>query len=153
MGDILAAVYECSQGRGLLLEVFPDRLTPEECLSVLYYMSHGEFQELIWAGLPRPNEAWIVHKHGFAFESHSDVALVWGPTGPYVLSIFVYREGWMDWGSSNTAMKTVSRIVWNYFEFQRTQMGAESPAYFVLKPPPGYTKLHDYIKVASTGYE
>ncbi len=153
MGDILAAIYECGQGRGLLLEVFPDRFTPEECLSILYYMSHDEFQEMIWAGLPRPNESWIVHKHGFAYESHSDVALVWGPTGPYVLSIFVFREGWMDWGSSNRAMKTVSRIVWNYFEFQRAQEGIETPPYFVLKPPPGYTKLHDYIKVASTGYE
>lgn len=153
MGDMLVAIYECSQGRGLLLEVYPEQLTPQECQSILYYMSHDEFQELIWAGLPRPDEAWIVHKHGFAFESHSDVALVWGPTGPYVLSIFLYREGWMDWDTSNTTMKTVSRIVWNYFEFRRLQQGSETPPYFVLKPPPGYTKLHDYIKVASTGYK
>lgn len=152
MGRTLAAIYECTQGRGLLIETFGDRLTPDECMSILFYMSHDEFQELVWAGLPRPENAWIVHKHGFAYESHSDVALVWGPTGPYVISIFLFREGWMDWFNSNTAMKTISRITWNYFDFQRQQMGITTPEAFILEPPPGYTKLHDYIKVASTGF-
>lgn len=153
MGRTLAAIYQCTQGRGLLIETFGDRITPDECLSILYYMSHDEFQEMVWAGLPRPESAWIVHKHGFAYESHSDVALVWGPTGPYVISIFLWRDGWMDWFNSNTAMKTISRITWNFFEFQREQAGMMTPAAFILEPPPGYTKLHDYIKVASTGFQ
>lgn len=152
MGRTLAAVYNCTQGHGLLIETFGDSITPEECLALLYYMSHDEFQELVWAGLPRPENAWIVHKHGFAFESHSDVALVWGPTGPYVISIFLFREGWMDWFNSNNTMKTISRITWNFFEFQRQRTGATTPEAFILEPPPGYTKLHQYIKVASTGF-
>jgi beta-lactamase class A len=152
MGRILAAVYQCSQGRGLLLETFRDTITPDECLTELFYMTHDEFQELVWAGLPRPEKAWIVHKHGFAYESHSDVALVWGPTGPYVISIFLYRQGWMDWLNSNTTMKTISRITWNFFDFQRQQSGMTTPAAFILEPPPGYSKLHEYPKVASTGY-
>jgi beta-lactamase class A len=152
MGRTMAAIYQCTQGRGLLIETFGDRITPDECLTLLFYMSHDEFQELVWAGLPRPENAWIVHKHGFAFESHSDVALVWGPTGPYVISIFLWREGWMDWFNSNTAMKTISRITWNFFDFQRQQQGLSTPAAFILEPPPGYTELHDYIKVASTGF-
>lgn len=152
MGRIMAAVYDCSQGRGLLIETFGDAITPDECLTQLFYMTHDEFQELVWAGLPRPESAWIVHKHGFAFESHSDVALVWGPTGPYVISIFLYRENWLDWVSSNTAMKTVSRITWNFFDFQREHLGMSTPEAFTLEPPPGYTELHPYIKVASTGF-
>ena len=152
MGRTLAAIYDCTQGHGLLIETYGDRITPDECMTILFYMSHDEFQELVWAGLPRPEKAWIVHKHGFAFESHSDVALVWGPTGPYVLSIFLFREGWMDWFNSNTAMKTISRITWNFFEFQRQQTGASTPTAFILEPPPGYTEIHPYIKVASTGF-
>jgi beta-lactamase class A len=152
MGRTMAAIYACTQGRGLLIDTFGERITPDECLAILFYMSHDEFQELVWAGLPRPENAWIVHKHGFAYESHSDVALVWGPTGPYVISIFLWREGWMDWFNSNTAMKTISRITWNFFDFQREQMGMETPAAFILEPPPGYTELHQYIKVASTGF-
>jgi hypothetical protein len=152
MGRILAAVYECSQGRGLLLQTFGGAITPDECLTELFYMTHDEFQELVWGGIPRPANAWIVHKHGFAFESHSDVALVWGPTGPYILSIFLYRQGWMDWFHSNTAMKTISRITWNFFEYQARQTGKQTPEPFVLQPPPGYSAVHQYVKVASTGY-
>ncbi len=152
MGLTLAAIYECTQGRGLLITTFGDTITPDECLSLLFYMSHDEFQELVWAGLPRPESAWVVHKHGFAYESHSDVALIWGPTGPYVISIFLYRDGWMDWLNSNGTMKTISRITWNFFDFQREQLGITTPTPFVLEPPPGYRELHQYIKVASTGY-
>jgi hypothetical protein len=152
MGRTMAAIYECTQGRGLLIDTFGGSITPDECLTELFYMSHDEFQELVWAGLPRPENAWIVHKHGFAFESHSDVALVWGPTGPYVISIFLHSDGWMDWQNSNSTMKTISRITWNFFDFQRQQLGKTTPAAFILEPPAGYTELHQYIKVASTGF-
>lgn len=154
MGRILSAIYQCTLDEGLLIERYPGEITPDECRAILYYMSHDEFQELIWAGLPRPASAWIVHKHGFAFESHSDVALVWGPTGPYVLSIFLYRKGWMDWENSNSTMKTVSRIVWNYFEQRSEQLGLNHPEPVVLTPPPGYVPVKDeYIRVASTGFQ
>lgn len=153
MGRILSAIYHCAQGSGLLIERYPGEITPDECASILYYMSHDEFQELIWGGLPQLHDAWVVHKHGFAFESHSDVALVWGPTGPYVLSVFLFRAGWMDWGTSNDAMQAVSRITWNFFEFQKDQLGLKAVEPGVLTPPPGYIAVKDeYIPVASTGY-
>ena len=68
-------------------ERFANTITPEECMQVLFYMTHDQFRELAWGGLPELNSQWILHKHGFAFESHSDVALVWGANGPYVISI------------------------------------------------------------------
>jgi hypothetical protein len=58
----------------------------------------------------------------------------------------------MDWLTSNSAMKTISRITWNFFEFQREHSGVPTPEAFILEPPPGYTELHQYIKVASTGF-
>jgi hypothetical protein len=105
-------------------------------------MSHDEFQELIWGGLPRPKTAWIVHKHGFVNEAHSDLALVWGPTGPYVISVYLWRRGWMDWETSNSTMNEVSRIVWNYFQFKADVEGIDpvEPPYFEL--PPNYAPIH-----------
>ncbi|MDI9549822.1 MAG: serine hydrolase [Chloroflexota bacterium] len=154
MGRILSAIYQCTLGEGVLVERYPDEITPDECSAILFYMSHDEFQELIWAGLPHPADAWIVHKHGFAFESHSDVALVWGPSGPYVLSIFLFRKGWMDWGTSNSTMKSISRIVWNFFEQRQDQMQLDAPEPVVLTPPAGYAPIKDeYISVASTGFQ
>jgi len=127
MGHLLTAIYDCWQGNGLLYRTFGTALTSQECESILFYMGHDEFQELLWAGLPEPRTAWIVHKHGFAFESHSDVALVWGPPG-------------------NRAMKDISRITWNYFAFQQQHEAAqgeasESKSPIVLQPPPAYVAL------------
>ena len=141
MGQILTDIYHCTEGRGKLLEIFSDTLTPDECRYILFYLGRDEFEELLWSGLPRPGEAWILHKHGFAFESHSDVALVWGPTGPYVISIFLYRPGWMDWPTSNTAMKDVSRITWNFFEFRAQLAGEDPPPPMELTPPPAYVPV------------
>jgi hypothetical protein len=154
MGRMLSAIYECSLDKGILVERYPGEITPEECSSILYYLSHDEFQEMLWAGLPNVAEAWILHKHGFAFESHSDVALIWGPSGPYVLSVFLYRSGWMDWATSNSTLKAISRITWSFFEFQKEQQGLEPVEPIILSPPSGYVPIKDeYIKVASTGFQ
>ncbi len=153
MGEILSAIYQCMQGTGLLLERYGTTITPDECETILFYMTHDEFQELIWGGLPDKHQRWIVHKHGFAFESHSDVALIWGPAGPYVLSIFFYRSGWMDWATSNSRMQGISRGIWRFYEFQQTLLDEEAPPMPFLKPPPGYQKLKEYLPVISSGGE
>ncbi len=141
MGEFLSAIYRCSLGEGLYFEVFPADFTPDECEAILFYMSHDQFRELIWAGVPDKNNVWLVHKHGFANETHSDVALIWGPTGPYVISVFLYRPVWMDWPTSNTAMKALSRITWRFFEFKAQQEGITPP------PPPQLTPPANYIPV------
>ena len=138
MGRLLAEIYRCTQGEGKLLEVYAGDLTPEECKTILFYLSHDEFTELIWAGLPRPDDAWIVHKHGFVNDAHSDLALIWGPTGPYILSVYLYRRGWMDWETSNAAMKEISRIVWSYFAFQQELQEITPPEPLVLEAPANY---------------
>lgn len=153
MGRLLAAIYECTLGKGILIKQYGDTLTPDECDTILFYMTHDEFQEMLWAGLPDVQNAWIVHKHGFAFESHSDVALIWGPTGPYVVSFFVFRSGWMDWATSNSRMKGVSRATWRFFEFRQSAHDLASPKPPTLLPPPGYVKLHEYVPVVSRGEE
>ena len=153
MGRLLAAIYQCTLGQGILIETYGDTITPDECSTILFYMSHDEFQEMLWAGLPNPKDAWIVHKHGFAYESHSDVALIWGPTGPYVVSFFVFRSGWMDWATSNSRMKGVSRATWRFFEFRRENEKLTTPPAPILVPPPGYEAIHEYVPVASRGGE
>lgn len=153
MGRLLAEIYRCTQGDGLLLETFGDDFTPEECEYILFYMSHDEFRELIWAGLPKPDSTWIVHKHGFVNEAHSDAALIWGPTGPYVLTVYLFRPGWMDWTTSNGNMKEISRIVWNFFQFKAQQEGIDPPAPPTLVPPPNYVPVNTYRSVASSSWE
>ncbi len=139
MGRTLAAIYECSLGRGIFIETFPDEIQPEECASMLFYLTHNAFQELLWGGLPDPAQRDIVHKHGFTNQDHSDVALIWGPAGPYVLSLYLYRPVWMDWQTSNSTMYNVSRIVWRFYE----QIAANSDRSYV--PPPEFLPPEGYV--------
>lgn len=138
IGRILAGIFECAQGGGIFLETFPLEITPSECRSVLFYLSHNDFPEMIWGGLPEPAERTILHKHGFSFEQHGDVAIVWGPAGPYVLSFFLYRPGWLDWSISNGTMYNVSRITWRFFEEVAQRTGRSSQPPLNLSEPIGY---------------
>lgn len=149
MGQMLTAIYECTQDEGILRATYANEITPEECRQILFYMTHDQFQELVWGGLPDVKNAWIIHKHGFAYESHSDLALVWGPTGPYVIAIFLHRAGWMDWGTSNSNMTAISRLTWRFFEFQRDQLQLSRSEPLVLAPPPGYVKITNYVPTAA----
>ncbi len=165
MGRLLAEIYRCQAGEGLLIETFEGDITPAECRALLFYISHDEFTELVWGGLPRPAQSWIIHKHGFVNEAHSDLALIWGPTGPYVIAVYLWRDGWMDWETSNSAMKEIGRIVWNFFAYlQHSRCEVDDAADFVieasgcrfvrpppLSPPPNYIPVNTYRSRAAVG--
>ncbi|TMF06923.1 MAG: serine hydrolase, partial [Chloroflexi bacterium] len=52
------------------------------------------------------------HKTGSYSDATHDVALVWGPKGPYVIAVLTDRS--YDWD----AIREVSRAVWDYFAAQ-----------------------------------
>ena len=149
LGRLLADIYRCQAGEGRLLETFGGEITPEECRAFLFYLSHDEFAELMWGGLPRPSQSWIIHKHGFVNEAHSDLALIWGPSGPYVIAVYLWRAGWMDWPTSNSTMKEISRIVWNFFAHKSMSEGIEAPPPLTLSPPPNYIPVNTYSSRAA----
>ncbi len=149
LGRLLAEIYRCQAGEGLLIETFGGEITPEECGTILFYVSHDEFTEMIWGGLPRPEQSWIIHKHGFVNEAHSDLALIWGPGGPYVIAVYLWRAGWMDWPTSNRTMKAISRIAWNFFAYKSMTEGIEAPPPLTLSPPPNYVPVNTYSSRAA----
>ncbi len=149
LGRLLAEIYRCQAGEGLLIETFGGEITPEECGTILFYVSHDEFTEMVWGGLPRPEQSWIIHKHGFVNEAHSDLALIWGPSGPYVIAVYLWRAGWMDWPTSNRTMKEISRIAWNFFAYRSMTEGIEAPPPLTLSPPPNYVPVNTYSSRAA----
>ena len=90
-----------------------------------------------------PDQVWdpqrypYRHKHGYGTDTQGDVAIIYGPEGPYVLSIFVYQSGWVVWDQSNPLMNDLSRLIWNFFlyrageeqlpPFDKTEETAEDP--------------------------
>lgn len=113
MGIAMQMLVECSRGGGALLAAYRDQVTQEECQQLLTYLRLNPVTDLIVSGLPPTAQA--VHRHGYTSEVEGDVAAIWGPTGPYVLSIFLYRPSWLEWDFASETMGDLSRIVWNYF--------------------------------------
>jgi beta-lactamase class A len=110
---LLEWIVQCSQGGGTLLALYPDQLSPDECQQILDYMDLNKKGILLETGLPP--DVHMVHKHGFVEDSHSDAAVVWSPAGPYVVSVFIYKYGWVEWDLSSSLMADVSKAAWDYF--------------------------------------
>jgi beta-lactamase class A len=109
----LEMLVSCSQGGGTLLAAYGDQYTPAECQHALDFIALNEVKALITEGVPEGTK--VIHKHGYAADTHGDVAAIWGPAGPYVLSVFLYRPPWLEWALSRETMRDVSQAVWNYF--------------------------------------
>ncbi len=119
IGSALQMLVACSQGGGTLIAAYGGQVTPAECQQALDYMALNEMTELIVGGLPPGTRA--VHKHGYVPDTHGDVAAIWGPAGPYVLTVFLYRPVWLEWHISNPTMQELSRAAWNFFESYEAQ--------------------------------
>jgi hypothetical protein len=149
MATLLGAIYDCTLDRGLLRTTFPTTITPQECADVLFYMSHNELRDSLWRGLADYEEQWIVHQHGLSFQQHGNAALVWGPAGPYAISIFIYNPGLTDSTTSNAAILDLSRMVWDFFAFRRAASGADPGDPPQLEPPAGYVAIDQYAPSAA----
>jgi beta-lactamase class A len=119
MGLLLEMIYECSQGKGTLTFVYPDRFSKEECAAMLDHMlanqltGEDDVPVLIAAGLP--NGTPIAHKHGWVADTRADAALVMSPGGDYILVIYLYNPGWVDWDQTNSIMTRLSQLFYSYF--------------------------------------
>lgn len=115
MGLLAEMIIQCADGGGTLLAAYAPDITQAECQEMIETMKLNHLEALIPAGLP-PGTVHA-HKHGYINDSHADVAMVWGPSGPYVLSIYIYMPGWVQWELSNGFMTDVSRMTWQYFDW------------------------------------
>jgi hypothetical protein len=149
MARLLGAIYDCTLDQGILRATFSTTISPQECADVLFYMTHNELRDSLWRGLRDYEEQWIVHQHGLSFQQHGNAALVWGPAGPYAISIFIYNPGLTDSSTSNAAILDLSRMVWDFFAFRRAAGGADPGAPPVLAPPAGYTAIDQYAPSAA----
>jgi hypothetical protein len=111
IGMVMQMLVECEQGGGTLLAAYSGQITQAECQKILETLKLNEITALILSGLPQGTRA--VHRHGYTSDTEGDVAVIWGPTGPYVLSIFLYKPSWLEWDFASETMGDLSRIVWS----------------------------------------
>lgn len=132
IGLLLEWIVQCSQGGGTLLAAYPGQLTPDECQQMLDYIALNKIGLLLERGVPPGTH--IVHKHGFVYDSHSDAAVVWSPAGPYVVTLFIHKPGWVDWPLSQSIMADVSKAAWDYFTLVAN--GGQPPPEQTAPTPP-----------------
>ncbi len=120
IGTLLAMIYQCREGGGALLILYPDQLTPAECAAILNWLEQNrEGNWLIRDGVPPGTP--VAHKHGWIDGSvgylgtHSDAAVVTSPGGDYVLVGYLFDQGWLDWEVTGPIMRAISRATYNYF--------------------------------------
>ena len=114
LGGLLASIYQCAYNEsGVLLETFPDQFTPVECRQILRAMSDNKIDAMFESGVPLDTR--VAHKHGWIEDTHGDAAVIYTPSGDYVLVTVVHNPVWMDYSESFPLLAEISRTVYNYF--------------------------------------
>ncbi len=130
MGLLLAMVYDCAKGGGALLAAYEGKIAPDECQFLLDLLVQNTEGNLIRYGVPETVS--VAHKHGWAYNTHGDVGVVFSPGGDYVIVQYLHQDS--DWLNANVSfplLRELSRSVYNYFnvdnpyvDHKRAQKGA-----------------------------
>jgi hypothetical protein len=112
MGRLLVYLYECSAGRGPLLAEFADTITVAECQEMIGLMQRNADVNRLVSGVP---DVPVAHKSGWIDDMKADAGIVFSPGGDYVVSIFVWKEGFLSEQVSNHWIARLSWIVYSFF--------------------------------------
>ncbi|MEJ2749624.1 MAG: serine hydrolase, partial [Anaerolineae bacterium] len=126
MGTLLSMLYYCAKGSGgAIMAAYEGAVTQSECASMLNIMQQNKIGSLIEEGVP-PTTA-VAHRHGWISDTHGDAAVVFSPSSDYVLVIFLYKPNWLEWEISSPLLADISRLVYNYYNFDNPYLaGAQA---------------------------
>ncbi|MDI6768381.1 MAG: serine hydrolase [Anaerolineales bacterium] len=120
IGALLEDIYQCAQtGGGTLLAAFPAQIDQISCQQMVEYLKEDKIGVLIQAGVPEGTA--VAHKHGWVTDpggvihNVSDAAIVYTPSGNYILAIYVYHPTQIVWDQVSKMYADLSRAIYNYF--------------------------------------
>ncbi len=120
LGWLLAGIYQCAMdGSGLLTETYPDDFTVQECRQMLSAMDANVINVFIEAGVPE--DATVIHKHGWVDNTHGDAGIVIGPDDAYVLVAVLHSDEWLPFENTSPTIAELSRMAWNTFDSSEPQ--------------------------------
>jgi len=112
-GLLLEMIYQCSHGGGALMVVYPDSFTADECAQMIEWLSMNRIDSLVEVGVPV--DTGVAHVHGWTNDTQTDAALVFGPSGDFVLVVFLHRPGWLEWEEGAPLIADIATMTYNYF--------------------------------------
>ena len=115
MASLLTMIYQCAtKAGGAFAVVFPNLITQEECQDIITLLSSNKIATLIEAGVPEG--IVVAHKHGFgSSDTIGDAGIVFSPGGDYVIVMYLWRPGYLEWEMSSPIMANISRVAYSYF--------------------------------------
>lgn len=117
IGYLLAMLYNCAQGNGGLLAIYPGEITQDECQAIIDLMVENVEGNLIRYGVPETPEVRVSHKHGWSFNEHGDAGIVFSPGGDYVIYTLLAQpeNDWLMSDYSFPILREIARSAYNYF--------------------------------------
>jgi hypothetical protein len=121
IGLLVGMLVQCSAGGGTLLAAYPDQITREDCRQAVQDLSLNPSPDGLAAGVPRGTR--VVHRQGQATYVVGDAGAIWGPDGPYILSIFLYQRPTLDAAAAARTIKDLATITWDFFASSPAAVG------------------------------
>ncbi len=113
IGLLLEGVYQCDAGGGFLRVLYPQKITPGECQSVLAWMRSGSEDSLLAAGLPAGTP--IAAEHGWQGATHAEAALLYTPQRDLMVAAFFYQPNWLVWEDAAPTFATVGQLTYRFY--------------------------------------
>lgn len=142
IGTLLSMIYQCSNGGGALMAVYPGEITPEECQSIINLMVLNEEGNLIRFGVPEGTS--VSHKHGWARGTHADAGIVLSPGGDFVIVEYLHRPGeWLIADESFPILREIARATYNYFNMDDPYRTEEIIIRKDIDPDDPFSEIHE----------
>jgi beta-lactamase class A len=119
LGALMVMIHQCANGGGALLAAFPGQFTPEECRTMIDYLTSNLVGPIFITGGSTPDGV-VAHKHGWdrlPLTNVADAALVFTPSANYALVIFIHQPNTMLFDDANRLIISISRAVYNFFNW------------------------------------
>ncbi len=112
MAQVVLAIFECSQGYGVLLELEDSLLNVERCNEILAILSRNRDTNKIVAGVPEGS--YVAHKSGWVEDARADAGYVRDPNGDeYIVSMWIWQDtDFIETPVSDPLLADISRIIY-----------------------------------------
>ncbi len=120
MGRLLGWIWACRRGRGPLVDDLG--ILPELCDRAWALLLENADRDRLAAGLP--DGVALAHKSGWIDDLVADVGVVESERGAFVVSVFVWKEGEIEYPEGNRVIADVAALAYRYF---MAKWAAEGP--------------------------
>jgi hypothetical protein len=120
MANLMEMIYDCTQGEGVLRDMYPNIFGPATCEQMIDIMASNDLRNMLGAGIP--HDVKLAHKHGFSGygvdwgDTRAEVGIIFAPGATWLISFYIWEDTpWINWGINQPLYRDVSNMLYNYY--------------------------------------